>query len=70
MVPLPASPMLSRRGELPAGPGWAFEVKWDGFRTLVSTEEGLPGTQPARLEYDATAARTPKPLPSGVVLDC
>jgi bifunctional non-homologous end joining protein LigD len=33
--------MLSRPGPLPFGPGWSFELKWDGFRALVSTEDGL-----------------------------
>jgi|SRR4051812_34275279 bifunctional non-homologous end joining protein LigD len=33
--------MLSRTGVLPAGGGWSYEVKWDGFRALVSTEDGL-----------------------------
>ena len=42
-MPLPTSPMLSRGGEIPAGGGWSFEVKWDGFRALVSTENGLAG---------------------------
>jgi ATP-dependent DNA ligase len=32
----PVLPMLSKRTEeLPAGGGWIFEPKWDGFRTLV-----------------------------------
>ncbi len=32
----PVLPMLAKRvGELPAGDGWIFEPKWDGFRTLV-----------------------------------
>lgn len=34
-------PMLSRAGPLPSGPGWSFELKWDGFRAIVSTEDGL-----------------------------
>jgi ATP-dependent DNA ligase len=34
-------PMLSRPGPLPSGSGWFFELKWDGFRAIVSTEEGL-----------------------------
>ena len=34
-------PMLARSGRLPAGAGWAFEVKWDGFRAIVSTEGPL-----------------------------
>jgi len=32
----PILPMLCKRiGELPEGPTWIFEPKWDGFRTLV-----------------------------------
>jgi ATP-dependent DNA ligase len=32
----PLAPMLSSAAEtLPAGDGWQFEPKWDGFRTLV-----------------------------------
>jgi ATP-dependent DNA ligase len=32
----PLAPMLSRAADaLPAGDGWQFEPKWDGFRTLV-----------------------------------
>lgn len=34
------APMLARPGDLPLR-GCAYEVKWDGFRALVSTEEGL-----------------------------
>ena len=33
--------MLARSGRLPIHGDWAFEVKWDGFRALVSTEHGL-----------------------------
>ena len=28
--------MLARSGEIPAAPGWSFELKWDGFRALVA----------------------------------
>src|SRR3981081_4611364 len=32
----PLAPMLSRAADaLPAGEGWQFEPKWDGFRTLI-----------------------------------
>jgi ATP-dependent DNA ligase len=32
----PLAPMLSTAADaLPSGPGWQFEPKWDGFRTLV-----------------------------------
>ena len=32
----PVAPMLARLArELPTGPGWSYEPKWDGFRCLV-----------------------------------
>ena len=40
MRPLPR-PMLLRAGAIPTGDGWAFELKYDGFRAIVSTEDGL-----------------------------
>jgi ATP-dependent DNA ligase len=33
--------MLARSGSLPTRSGYAFEVKWDGFRALLSTEGSL-----------------------------
>lgn len=33
--------MLARSGPLPTRGDYAFEVKWDGFRAIVSTEDGL-----------------------------
>jgi ATP-dependent DNA ligase len=33
--------MLLRAGQIPTGQGWSFEVKWDGFRALLSTVDGL-----------------------------
>jgi hypothetical protein len=33
--------MLARSGRLPTNGAWAFEVKWDGFRAIVSTEREL-----------------------------
>ncbi|MDB5696217.1 MAG: ligD [Sphingomonas bacterium] len=36
MVPRDLAPMEAKLvGELPDGPGWQFEPKWDGFRALV-----------------------------------
>lgn len=32
--------MLCSDGELPAGDGWAFEVKWDGIRATVAAAPG------------------------------
>jgi bifunctional non-homologous end joining protein LigD len=33
--------MLTRSGPLPRRSDYAFEVKWDGFRAIVATENGL-----------------------------
>src|SRR3954470_9840685 len=33
--------MLARAGELPAGAGWRFEPKLDGYRCLVCTHDGF-----------------------------
>lgn len=48
-------PMLATAGPLPTGPGWAYEFKWDGVRTLVETgPAGL--TLTSRLGNDVTPA--------------
>lgn len=39
-APLP-QPMLARSGPIPTRGQWAYEVKWDGFRAIVSTENEL-----------------------------
>ncbi len=37
----PVEPMLAKLAhELPAGDGWLFEPKWDGFRTIVFRDGG------------------------------
>jgi bifunctional non-homologous end joining protein LigD len=60
--------MLLRTGRLPVGPGWRYEVKWDGFRALVSTEGRLRVR--SRRGWDMTHA-VPElaDLPGGLVLD-
>lgn len=35
---MPFSPMLAVTGELPTGPDWAYELKWDGVRALAAIE--------------------------------
>jgi ATP-dependent DNA ligase len=30
--------MLAKSGKLPTRGHWSYEVKWDGFRAIVSTE--------------------------------
>ncbi|MGH8665376.1 MAG: ATP-dependent DNA ligase, partial [Burkholderiales bacterium] len=40
-LPLDTPPMEARtRNELPAGPGWQYEPKWDGFRCLAFKANG------------------------------
>jgi bifunctional non-homologous end joining protein LigD len=60
--------MLLRPGAIPTGPGWAFELKYDGFRALVSTENGLEVR--SRRSWQMTE-RVPElgSLPTGLVLD-
>lgn len=39
-MPRDLRPMLATLGDVPKGPGWAFEFKWDGVRALVYVEGG------------------------------
>src|SRR4051812_2825397 len=39
-IPERIDPMLARSGGLPAGDGWAFEIKWDGVRAIGYAEGG------------------------------
>ena len=60
--------MLSRPAPLPSGPGWSFELKWDGFRAIVSTEDGLQVR--SRRGWDMTPVLPEfRDLPNGLVLD-
>ncbi|MDG4763458.1 non-homologous end-joining DNA ligase [Solwaraspora sp. WMMD406] len=36
----PLRPMLATTGELPTGPGWRYEFKWDGVRALADISGG------------------------------
>jgi DNA ligase D-like protein (predicted ligase) len=36
----PLKPMLAITGELPTGPGWGFEFKWDGVRAIADVRGG------------------------------
>jgi bifunctional non-homologous end joining protein LigD len=66
-VPTLPQPMLARPDRLPRG-DYGYEVKWDGFRALVSTEEGL--LVRSRRGWDMTG-RLPElaGLPTGLALD-
>jgi bifunctional non-homologous end joining protein LigD len=64
--PLP-QPMLARPDRLPGG-DCGYEVKWDGFRAIVSTERGLEVRSRRGWEM---GERLPElaALPEGLVLD-
>ena len=68
LAPVLPRPMLLRSGPIPTAKGWSFEVKWDGFRALVSTIEVLRVR--SRRGWDMTAL-VPElgSLPPGLVLD-
>src|SRR4051794_24767293 len=60
--------MLSARGAIPNEQGLTFEVKWDGFRALVSTEDGLRVL--SRRGWNMTPMLPElADLPAGLVLD-
>jgi bifunctional non-homologous end joining protein LigD len=56
-TPLPETlrPMLATTGPLPKGPGWSFELKWDGVRALVFVDGGRVKVL-SRNERDVTAS--------------
>jgi ATP dependent DNA ligase domain len=60
--------MLSHPGDLPSGSAWSFELKWDGFRALVSTESELRVR--SRRSWNMTSILPElRALPAGLVLD-
>ena len=46
--------MLARSGPIPTRGDWSYEVKWDGFRAIVSTE-GTPLRVRSRRGWDMTS---------------
>src|SRR6188472_3757356 len=46
--------MKASMGSLPAGDGWAFEIKWDGYRTIVHIVDGQVRLQ-STAGHDVTA---------------
>jgi hypothetical protein len=60
--------MLSRHGTLPSRSQWSFELKWDGFRAIVSTEDGLH-VRSRRGWNMTTVLPELRKLPTGPVLD-
>jgi bifunctional non-homologous end joining protein LigD len=73
-MPIPiVRPMLATIApELPRGPEWTYEVKWDGYRTLARKETGRVKLFSGNLK-DATAtypsvARAVAQIPADAVL--
>src|SRR3954463_8981635 len=54
-LPLFLEPMLATSGGVPAGPGWAAEVKWDGLRGQVR-HDGRRTTLRSRNGHDLSGA--------------
>ena len=60
--------MLLRPGAVLEGENWAFELKWDGFRAIVSTEDDLRVR--SRRGWNMTEHVSElEALPRGLVLD-
>ncbi|MBN9801183.1 hypothetical protein DMP15_28665 [Pseudonocardia sp. UM4_GMWB1] len=64
-------PMLATAGPLPAGPDWAYEVKWDGIRATVAASR--PGLRLRSRNGTDLTGRYPElvalQLPAGLMLD-
>jgi bifunctional non-homologous end joining protein LigD len=60
--------MVCHPGPVPSGQGWSYELKWDGFRAIVSTEDGLRvrGRRGWNMTPVLPELRT---LPTGLLLD-
>ncbi|MEU0095372.1 non-homologous end-joining DNA ligase [Kribbella sp. NPDC006257] len=35
----PVLPMMAALGEMPSGPGWSYEMKWDGIRVIAEVDD-------------------------------
>lgn len=56
MLTFPVAPMRARLGSLPADDDrWAYEIKYDGYRTLAFVDDGAVRLQSANL-HDVTAS--------------
>lgn len=53
-VRFPVAPMKATMTSLPAGDDWAFEIKWDGYRTIAHLAGGVTRLQ-STAGHDVTA---------------
>jgi bifunctional non-homologous end joining protein LigD len=65
--------MLATAGPLPGGQGWAYEVKWDGYRVLARVEGGRTTLRSRRgrdvtLEFPEVQLELPDCLVDGEVV--
>ena len=71
----PIQPMEARlEDELPTGPGWQYEPKWDGFRAIATSERGTASLvsksgKPLGRYFPDIVARIEAIAPSDIVLD-
>jgi bifunctional non-homologous end joining protein LigD len=73
MIPSDLLPMLATAGPLPRGQGWAYEVKWDGYRVLARVEGGRTTLRSRRgrdvtLEFPEVQLELPDCLVDGEVV--
>ena len=50
--------MMAAPGPMPSGPGWSYEMKWDGIRIIAEVDDGVAGCGPG------TAGMFPADIPS------
>ncbi len=68
-------PMLATAGPVPVGPGWAYEVKWDGMRVLgLVSDSGVRlvsrnGHDKSRAFPEVAGRPVGTGIPAGTVLD-
>src|SRR5437762_5402531 len=74
-IGVPPKPMMALpRPVLPRGPGWTYEVKWDGYRTIAVKDGGRVrlfsrNLKDVSAQYPAIAAGVTRVRASRVVLD-
>lgn len=54
--PRTVAPMLAKAGDLPTGPDWIYEIKWDGFRGIATVDHGSVTLQSRSAKSDLTVA--------------